>query len=500
MLTKLSLLQMSAALDELAGCIGMATEVGVSAKYAKKVLKRLQRQLEPQPQPLAAVPTGNDSPRVPAPEKPREPREQQEQKPAAAEPQPPTVPRSRTPVAAAPQPARGTFLGQQLLANGPAWGGAAAQAPPAAAAAGKGPRPPATRPMAPNGPLPLANAQPPPPPPKLIQQEHSWEPPPPPLLLPVPGTGPAPSRLPPPPPPPVHAQVRTMAPLWQQQQQPQPHPAPPGVQPGSLYSQPLTARAIPQQQAPAHFTGPRPLQAPLQPGSWGSAPGTPVSWQDANLAATQRGPFGGPQAGGMGSLQQQHPQLGPAGVRGMPTSTQGVHALQPPPPQGPPRRSTDFAQQGLLRQGSLGRRSLESAGSLSDAVGPFHGNGTPRAAVDLGSGSSLFAHPVFPAGSLGLSESLAGGTSGESTPHSARTVGSLAFGGKPGSGLGGFGSGAFGPFPSALPVPEAAGALDRMAQQQPRRDDLQPAPLQLTQSHFGPTVSANGPQGAQCLA
>lgn len=475
----------------------MATEVGVSAKYAKKVLKRLQRQLEialgpSQPQ-LSITAAADHGTRKPAPEKPRESQREQEhkaEKPAVAPPQPPCVPRSRTPGAAGPQqPARGAFLGQQLPSNGPAWGGAAAEAAQYAPdAAGKGPRPPSSRSPAPNGPPPFVSA-PPPPPPKLIQREHSWEQPPPPVLLQVPGPSPMQNRQPPPPPPPVQPQVRTPAAVWQQQQ-PQPHPGAPAGQPGSLYSQPLTARAIP----PQHFTGPRPPQAPVQPGSWGSAPGTPVSWQDAQAAAAHRGPFGGPLAGGMGNLQQQHGSaLGTAGLRGVPVST---HALQPPPPPGPPRRSTEYAQQGPMRQGSLGRRSLDAAGSLAaaaDAAGAFHGNGTPRATVDLGSGSSLFAHPVFPAASI---ESIGSGASGNSTPHSARAAGNLAFGGKPrDSAVGSFGSTGFGPFPSALPVPEASGALDRMAQQ-PRRDDLQPAPLQLTQSHFGPTVSANGPQGA----
>ncbi len=165
----------------------------------------------------------------------------------------------------------------------------------------------------------------------------------------------------------------------------------------------------------------------------------------------------------------------------------------------------DFGQQGPLRQGSLSRQSLDAPSPLAaaigslDATGAFRsGDGTPRSAVDLGSGSSLFAHPVVPC-SMGLSDG-AGGRSGDSTPHSAHAASAgLAFGSKAGPGA--FGLSGFGPFSNALPVPEAAGgALEGVLQQQPQRDDLQPAPLQLTQSHFGPTVSANGPQGWPCSA
>ncbi|CAL8467651.1 g7189 [Coccomyxa elongata] len=504
--------QMSAAVDDLETLIGMATEVGVSAKYAKKVLKRLQRQLElaispPQVQPSApsaAAPPTSEAPNVPGPDKLEGQQQQQQRAPAvklAADPaEPQKAPRNRPP-AASLQPPRPKFLGQPLPpANGPAWGGPPAQA---AAAAGRGPRPPPARPAAvPNGPLPVASA-PPPPPPKLIKREHAWEQPPPPVLLPVPGQSPPPQRLPPPPPlPQQHSQARTPSPLWQQQQQ---QAGLPVGQPGSLYSQPLNMKVTPPQPAPAQFSGTRPVQAPVQPGSWGSAPGTPVSWQDAHLSAVHQGPFAATSTGAVGiqqhySLQHGANALNPAGGVSVLAreGSQPLHGLPPPPPPGP-RRSMDFGQQGPLRQGSLSRQSLDAPSPLAAAIGSLDtssafcsGDGTPRAAVDLGSGSSLFAHPVVPS-SMGLSDG-AGGRSGDSTPHSAHAASAgLAFGSK--SEPGSFGLSGFGPFSNALPVPEAAGgALEGMVQQ-PRRDDLQPAPLQLTQSHFGPTVSANGPQG-----
>lgn len=510
--------QMSAAVDDLETLIGVATEVGVSAKYAKKVLKRLQRQLElaispPQAQPSApssAAPPTSEAPSVPGPKFKGQQQQQTApaEKPPAVDPaEPQTALRSRPP-AAAPQPPRPTFLGQPLPpANGPAWGGPPAQA---AAAAGRGPRPPPARPAVPNGPLPVVSA-PPPPPPKLIKREHAWEQPSPPVLLPVPGQNPPPQRLPPPPPlPQQHSQARTPSLLWQQQQQ---QAGLPVAQPGSLYSQPLTAKVTPPQPAPAQYPGTRPAQPPLQPGSWGSAPGTPVSWQDAHISAVHQGPFAATSTGAAGIPQHhplQHGALNPAG--GMPVlareSSQQLHGLQPPPPPGP-RRSMDFGQQGVLRQGSLGRQSLDAPSPLAAAIGSLDttsafrsGDGTPRAAVDLGSGSSLFAHPVVPS-SMGLSDG-AGGRSGDSTPHSAHAASAgLAFGGKPGLRecmAGSFGLAGFGPFSAALPMPEAAGGAPEGMVQQPRRDELQPAPLQLTQSHFGPTVSANGLQGSPCSA
>lgn len=479
-------MQMSAAVDDLETGIGVATEVGVSAKYAKKVLKRLQRQLEaalnppahPPPERSSSAQPTNDAPSAPLSDKLREPAPQKQQ----PQPQPLAGARSRPPAAAAQPAPRPAHAPQQPPPPmGSAWGGASGQVVQGAAGT---PPPLAPRPATANGPLPHVST-PPLPPLKLAVPERPREHAVPPSQLPAPAPGPQPRRISPPPPPPPQVQSHLPPAYWQQQQQQQ------LARPDSLYSQPLTAKLVP----PQPVQGPRPGPAPLPPGSWGSTPGTPVSWQDAQIAAAQRGPFGGhQQMGGMGmppQQQQVQPQqhsfmLGAAGLRGIPI----VQPPPPPPPPGLPRRSTEFKQQVLPRQGSLGRQS-PMAGQDA-AGGPFRGNGTPHAA-DLCSGSSLFAHPVFPP-SVGLSES-AGGRSGDSTPLSARTVGSLgAFEGKPGqpgeaAGVGGFGAAAFEPFPlPALPAPEAAAAQ--------RREELQPAPLQLTQSHFGPTVSANGPQRA----
>lgn len=551
--------------------ITKAVEAEVSAKYAKKVLKRLHRHLEgPTPadletnaaasaqaeaplvcdehvashvncagsQPLAPkaraqharrqqqgheqpVPPQQRAQRPPSPIiAPTSPRPKPaHQKPHGTVAQSATVQHTHASKAheqgAAGRPTRGGVADQRAAATGTAPGlqghiakaathvyvprqsGAAA---PTGKKAGTERRPSLDRQAQPPQPLPLPAGQP------TLQQLQRLQ------------------HLQPPPPPPP-AQPRSVSQLWQQQQQPaQQHGIasngpPTGI---SLYSQPPSVKPLPGQPHPVHLPHgglhqvqqhqqqqPALRQMTPPPGTWGLG-GTPAAapvsgWQESSL-------FGRPlvpQAQGM----LQDPSLGgrSAPPNSMANLQQPALQQQQQPPLPVPLRQAEFPPPVPLRLdrgNSGGRQSLDTsqrASSLASSLaGGDHGAGsrseTPHAGL-LGAGSSLFAHPVVPSSPLATNN--AAGTA-SSTPRSARAPlqsSALAFG--PALLDSAFGGAAgYGAFSSGLPPPDAVSVgiasqqQPPQQQQMPRRDKLtHHAPLQLSQSHFGPTVSANGGQG-----
>jgi hypothetical protein len=552
--------------DDLGVAIAAAVEAGVSAKYAKKVLKRLQRQLEaalnPTPAPTksgedevtaglqhaqpAEAPGGVEPGPVPPAPKARGQRAQQQQPqqppppplPARTLQQPPPPPTSPKPQAVhAPhhkhhagmaQPAgahrratkaHGPSQGLQTAPNCPAWSGAAAQRAATAAVALKGPAgQPALHPPQAAAPCPRGRGVNGP----AAHATHGQEP----------------KRE-------RRHSVDRQAHLQQQQQMsklqpPPPPPPPPVVQPpqslsqqahssalnrSSLYSESPASKLIPLQRhqpppaaaaATSQFLQPH-LQMPVrQPaplaGIWGSAPGTPMGWQEGHPMAGQ---LGGLFGSALGVQQLGHGvQADPPAAARNAAAGGLVHPQQPPAPI----RAADFQRQGsvqLDRMSSMGRQSLDASlpGSLASSLGgdlaaSMSRSETPHAGL-LGAGSSLFAHSVVPSSPLA-------GEGGSGLPHAAIAP---AAGLQPGGGLA-FGpsllepgyraAGVYSAFPGGLPPLDAA-AMDRATHQQQqqhlpplqeqpgRRNDLSHhAPLQLTQSHFGPTVSANGGQGTNC--
>jgi hypothetical protein len=271
-----------------------------------------------------------------------------------------------------------------------------------------------------------------------------------------------------------------------------PRPQPPAT---SLMPQPLPALFLGQPIAQPGYPAAQQsaqLRQPALPAAspWSAAPGPPPGWHEASAAAAARAAFAGMHAAaaagmraGAGTLAQQQQQ-----------QQAGLHAAfnQPPPPPPPAvRRSDEFE---LFRSASFG-----TADKQQQAAAPRR----PLGAADLGAGqgcssintaaaplgaSSLFAHPVFEASPRAADAS----STASSTPHSARAAqqqGSLAFGAEPAFAT---------PYSGLMPPPIIPGGLASVLGQQPpllRHEDAPHAPLQLTQSHFGPTVSSNAGGG-----